>query len=282
MNSDTAVAGTNSGYVLERTEREYQRLRVQARIWERSTAALLDLVGLDRGARCLDAGCGPGETMRLMADRVGAVGSVTGVDSDASLVTATEAALRADGHAQCRVVTADLAADAAVPGGPYDLVFARLLLFHVPDRVAVLRRLWAAVAPGGHLVVQDYDLNAIDVEPALASVAEVAAILTSVFRSLGCDVRVGIRLPHLFAEAGVGAPDGTDVAGRIEPVRIGHVLLGETLRSVLSAAIAHGITDDRRADAALAALGADADRFGEHTMTWPLLIGAWKRKPASG
>jgi ubiquinone/menaquinone biosynthesis C-methylase UbiE len=278
MNSDKAVAGARSGYVLERTEREYRRLRVQARIWERSTAALLDLVGLDHGASCLDAGCGPGETMRLMADRVGAAGSVTGVDSDVSLVTATEAALRADGRAQCRVVAADLAADAAVPGGPYDLVFARLLLFHVPDRVAVLRRLWAAVAPGGHLVVQDHDLNAINVEPALDSVTEVATLLAGAFRSLGCDVRVGIRLPHLFAEAGVGSPDGTDVAGRIEPVRIGHVLLGQTLRSVLAAAIAHGVTDDCRADAALAALRIDADRFGEHMMTWPLLIGAWKRK----
>ena len=36
-----------------------------------------------------------------------------------------------------------------VPGAPYDLVYARLLLFHVADPAAVLRRLWDAVAPGG-------------------------------------------------------------------------------------------------------------------------------------
>ena len=55
--------------------------------------------------------------------------------------------------------------DAAIPGAPYDLVYARLVLFHLPERVAVLGRLWDAVAPGGHLVVQDYDLAAVGSVP---------------------------------------------------------------------------------------------------------------------
>ncbi len=277
MNSGAAV-GVTSEYVLERTEREYERLRAQARIWARSTAGLLDLVGLGRGSSCLDAGCGPGEVMRLMADRVGPTGTVVGLDSDVSVIASANAALRAEGRTQCRVGAADLAGDGVVPGAPYDLVFARLLLFHVPDRVGLVRRLWSAVAPGGHLVVQDYDLNSVGSEPALDSVNEVGGILMNAFRSLGCDVRAGARLPRLFAEAGVGEPDGTDVAGRIEPVRTGYVLLEQTLRSVLPAAIAHGVTDASRADAALAALRRDAVRFGSHTMMWPLMIGGWKRK----
>ena len=59
------------GYALGRTPEEYERLRAQARVWEAATGRLLDRVGLAPGARCLDAGCGPGETMRLMAQRVG-------------------------------------------------------------------------------------------------------------------------------------------------------------------------------------------------------------------
>jgi SAM-dependent methyltransferase len=282
MNTDTAAPNATSGYVLERTQGEYERLRAQARMWARSTGSVLAQVGLGPGASCLDAGCGPGETMRLMADLVGSTGTVVGLDSDAVVVTATGAALEAEGRTQCRVTVADLAADAAIPGAPYDLVFARLLLFHVRDQVAVVRRLWSAVAPGGHLVVQDYDLNPINCEPPLGSLAEVSEILTGAFVSLGCDVRAGIRLPRLFAEAGVGAPDGTDVAGRIEPVRIGHILLDQTLRSVLPAAVARGVTDGDRAESALAALRSDASRFPEYTMTWPLMIGAWKRKVTPG
>ena len=54
-------------YALERTPREYERLRAQARIWEPATVRLLDRIALGAGASCLDAGCGPGETMRLLA-----------------------------------------------------------------------------------------------------------------------------------------------------------------------------------------------------------------------
>ena len=115
MSANTAAADATSEYVLERTQREYERLRAQARLWARSTSAVLAAVRLGPGASCLDAGCGPGETMRLMADLVGSTGTVVGLDSDASLVMATEAALKAEGRAQCRVMVGDLAADAAIP-----------------------------------------------------------------------------------------------------------------------------------------------------------------------
>ena len=62
------------GYALGRTPQEYERLRAQARVWESATGRLFDQVALAPGASCLDAGCGPGETMRLMAQRVGTVG----------------------------------------------------------------------------------------------------------------------------------------------------------------------------------------------------------------
>ena len=54
------------GYILARTEAEYQRLRLQAKAWEPATRAMLADAGLAEGMRCLDAGCGPGEAMRLI------------------------------------------------------------------------------------------------------------------------------------------------------------------------------------------------------------------------
>src|SRR5918912_2648065 len=97
----TTVTVASDQYALARTPEEYERLRAQARIWEPVTARLLDRIGLAPGARCLDAGCGPGETMRLMAERVGASGRVLGVDVDAALGAHAFATLHAAGHAQC-------------------------------------------------------------------------------------------------------------------------------------------------------------------------------------
>jgi 2-polyprenyl-3-methyl-5-hydroxy-6-metoxy-1,4-benzoquinol methylase len=265
-------------YALARTPDEYERLRSQARMWETATGRLLDQVGVAPGASCLDAGCGPGETMRIMAQRVGPTGRVLGLDVDASVGAAALAMLHGSGHRQCGFQKHDLAAAVAVPGGPFDLVYARLLLFHLPERIAVLARLWDAVAPGGHLVVQDYDLRAVSVLPAIASADELVRVLIGAFTAAGCDVHTGSRLPRLFAHAGVGAPDGTDVAGHLEPFATGSTILRHTFRSVLPTALAHGITTEDRFAATLAQLENDAIEYAERPMLWPLLIGAWKHK----
>jgi SAM-dependent methyltransferase len=265
-------------YVLPRSEQEYERLRAQARVWEAATGRLLDRVGLAPGARCLDVGAGPGETMRLMAQRVGPTGGVLGLDINAELATVAERKLEEAGHRHCALLQHDATADEPIPGGPYDFVFARILLFHLPQRVAVLARLWDAVAPGGHLVIQDYELRCIDVLPALASVAEIVRVMLAAFGAAGCDVSAGARLPYLFAEAGVGTPDGTDVAGRLDTLAGGRPVLEQTYRGILPAALGHGITTQAAADALLEEFDGDVARFAERPLLWPLLIGAWRRK----
>jgi SAM-dependent methyltransferase len=266
-------------YALGHTPEEYDRLRAQARGWEAATGRLLDQVGLAPGASCLDAGCGPGETMRLMAQRVGPAGRVVGIDVDAPLGAQALTMLHDAGHRHCEFHPHDLTGPAPVPGAPFDVVYARLLLFHLPERVAVLGRLWDAVAPGGHLVVQDYDLRSAEVLPSLDSVDELKRVIIGAFTAAGCDVQAGARLPVYFAQAGLGTPDGTDVSGRLEPLGTGHPLFERTFRSLLPTALAQGITTGPAAITTLDSLSRDATRFADYPMLWPLLIGAWKRKP---
>ncbi|HET7047764.1 MAG TPA: class I SAM-dependent methyltransferase [Solirubrobacteraceae bacterium] len=206
------------GHALARTAQEYERLRVQSRAWEAATSRLLDHVALAAGASCLDAGCGPGETMRLMAQRVGPSGRVTGVDVDAALCAQAQAMLRDAGHRQCRFAALDITADEPIPGVPFDLVYARLLVSHLPDRVAVLRRLWDAVAPGGHLLIQDYDMRSLAVVPALDSADELFRVLVAGLSAAACDVHTGTRLPELFTQADSGrGPARHAAAAVLEP-----------------------------------------------------------------
>lgn len=83
--STTQTEHRSNEYALGHTPAEYDRLRAQARMWEGAAGRLFDRIGLAPGASCLDAGCGPGETMRAMAQRVGPAGRVVGIDRDASL-----------------------------------------------------------------------------------------------------------------------------------------------------------------------------------------------------
>ena len=267
-------------YALGRTPQEYERLRAQARVWESATGRLFDQVALAPGATCLDAGCGPGETMRLMAQRVGTSGQVTGVDVDAPLGAQAVAMLHAAGHRQCDFARVDLTVGEPVPGAPFEFVYARLLLYHLPQRVTVLKRLWDAVAPGGHLLVQDYDMRGSGVLPTLASMDEC--------RPRGGRRVLGRRLRHARRRT----PAGAVRAGGDRPAR-------QHRRRRTAGAARRCPTDvhgrvpfrvagrDRprhhhraTAAASLSEIAHDAQRFPDRPTLWPLLIGAWKRKPA--
>jgi trans-aconitate methyltransferase len=97
----------------------------------------------------------------------------------------TLAALHDEGRRQCSVQTRDLTAAEPIPGAPFGLVYARLLLFHLPRRVEVLARLWDAVAPGGYLLVQESAFRSV-LPTALAhgvtTEADAAATLASIDR----------------------------------------------------------------------------------------------------
>src|SRR3982751_4828331 len=101
-------------YSLQRSALEYDRLRAQARMWESAAEAVLDRVRLRPGATCLDAGCGPGETMRLLAGRVGPYGAVTGIDVDTTLGELAERRLLEAGYAQVSFAAAEISGDAPV------------------------------------------------------------------------------------------------------------------------------------------------------------------------
>ena len=275
--SATATQPAHEEYALGRSAEEYERLRAQARVWEAATGRLLDRVGLAAGARCLDAGCGPGETMRLIAQRVGPAGFVCGVDDDAELGQQAERMLQAAGHRQCVFVPGDLEAGTPIPGAPFDLVYARLLLFHVGDQAAVLGHLWEAVAPGGVLVVHDYDLRTADVVPALSTVEEWRRVVLGAFAGAGRDIHVGHRLPRLFADAGLGEADGT---GRLEPLSAAGGMLAAVFRSLLPASQSLGLTTPEAAERWHGEFASDMREHGDHAVLWPLMIGAWKRKPS--
>jgi cyclopropane fatty-acyl-phospholipid synthase-like methyltransferase len=58
-------------YILDRAEKDAQRLRIQAACYEPATEIVLNKIGLKPGRSCLDAGCAPDDVMKLLAERVG-------------------------------------------------------------------------------------------------------------------------------------------------------------------------------------------------------------------
>src|SRR5919204_3855637 len=100
------------------------------------------------GQRVLDVGCGIGDPTLQVAVLVGPHGRVLGVDLvEDMLATARErAAALGLGHVEFRA--GDIAT-IALPPHSFDAVIGRWSLIYVADAPAVLRRLQAALVPGG-------------------------------------------------------------------------------------------------------------------------------------
>jgi SAM-dependent methyltransferase len=112
-----------------------------------------EALGVGPGWRCFDAGAGGGSFARWLAARVSPAGSVIAGDLDVRLLRELDAP-------GLEVRRMDVTTD-HVPAAAYDFVHTRLLLIHLPAREEVLRRLAAALRPGGVLMVEEDDVHPV-------------------------------------------------------------------------------------------------------------------------
>jgi len=151
----------------------------------------------------------------------------------------------------------------------------------VLDQVGIgpgMRRLDAWTRPGGVMLVQEFDAHTMDIWPRLATWEEFERVLYGVFEKTGRDPRFGQKLPLHVAAAGLGGPDGTDVAGLLLPlVEIG-VMFQAVYQSIRPVGLRLGLTTEADGQAFLAEIAEAAHERRGVGMS-PLLVSVWKRKP---
>jgi len=275
MNQYTIGSGH---YALGNSETEHTRLAAQAEFWGAATRQALSQAGLATGMSVLDVGCGTGAAMRLMAGFVGATGRVTGIDRDTKLGESMLESLRRDGPDVFTFVGADINKVSEVKGSPFDLVFVRLLLIHLADPVAVLRKLWAWVRPGGALIVMDHDWHSWRLIPHRPVFDRAIQVVRDSSKAAGLNLEIGAHMPLLFKQAGIERPDSCTVAGFILPADTSIKMLRAVLASARPTAIKLGVTTEpegEKLDLDLEALQRDDDVF----MRWFDMTVTMKRKP---
>ena len=71
------------------------------------------------------------------------------------------------------------------------------------------------------------------------------------------------------------------MAGLLEPLSSAQRMITGVHAGLLDTALRHGVTTPERSAAWAAEFAADVERHPDAPALWPLLIGAWKRKPAA-
>ena len=95
----------------------------------------------------LDIGAGSGTISTWLARHLTAEGRVTATDLDPSRIPA---------NPRISPLVHDITRD-DLPDSHYDLIHARLVLFHLPSREQVVQRLLTALRPGGLLLLHEFD-----------------------------------------------------------------------------------------------------------------------------
>ena len=258
-------------YLLDNAQREAaRRLRVLPRLFDAATARALAAVGVRDGWTCLEVGAGGGTVAHWLAEQVAPTGSVLCTDIDPRHIAASLPNLRIERH--------DVASD-PLPDAHFDLIHARLVLIHIPERIAVLGRLAAALKPGGWLVIEDFDTVSMlpdsSVNPCEVQLFTAEAMRRFMIRG-GVDPRFGRTLYGRFRALGLSdvSAEGRVLMfdrsnGGVELMRVNFEQVGQQL-------VAAGYITPAQLHADIARL--DAEDFATPS---PVMWTVAGRKPAA-
>jgi 2-polyprenyl-3-methyl-5-hydroxy-6-metoxy-1,4-benzoquinol methylase len=199
-----STAPQGSTYVLGHADAEVQRLLLQGRLYDHYTEHALWLAGLRPGMRVLDIGSGPGDVSFVAARLVGPTGTVLGVDAAPAMVELARDRAHEKGLSSVRFMQA--AVDEISMDEPVDAVVGRLILMHLPDPAATLRRLSSFVRPGGIVAFSENDITSTRTVPDIPLFGQVVAAIVRAFEAMGLSAAFGTTLHSVFADAGLGAP----------------------------------------------------------------------------
>ncbi|BFP50278.1 methyltransferase domain-containing protein [Streptomyces sp. CMC78] len=221
---------------------EAERIDFGALAYDDLTMARLLALGAGPGWHCLDIGAGTGTVSHRLLGEAG-VGSVLAVDRDVRFLNARPAP-------GLEVLQADITAPGFAPGR-FDLIHARFVLMHLPERDRLIGELAELLVPGGVLVLSDaVDLTS-DRPPTTPYSTAMRAMWQGLRTTIGTDVSRVPSYPYLLRGAGL-EPVAAEI--HVPPLLPGSpisLFWADTWQRGREAMLATGLVDDAAVDEAV-------------------------------
>ncbi|HUZ76445.1 MAG TPA: methyltransferase [Chloroflexota bacterium] len=251
------------------TDDEERRIQAAEELLDGGTIRVLAGLGLAPGWRCLEVGAGGGSIARWLAGRMNPSGEVVATDLNTQAFdSGAVPGLLARRH--------DIVRDPLEEDG-FDLIHARLVLEHLPERDAVLVKLVRALRPGGWLVLEDADEVAATPVSSLgaADYERVTAVRLHEFTGRGFDGTFARRLPQLLRAQGLVGVGNEGRLWIMEGGSAGARWLLLSLRHLRSRLVGPGKLSEGEMERMLSLLEDPA---------WagfsPTIVSAWGQRPA--
>jgi SAM-dependent methyltransferase len=249
-------------------EQERERLGNLEGWLDPGTIRCLEAIGIKPGWHCLEVGGGAGSIASYFSTRIGAEGRVVATDLDTRFLDALDLP-------NLEVRKHDIVND-TLEESAFDVIHSRLLLEHLPARDEVMKRLTAALKPGGWLLIEDFDwITYVTIDPS-EEFERVRAAMLGVMGSAGYNAEFGRQIGPLLVELGF---EHIQADGRLPMPELGNNpgidMYRLTLTALRAPMVASGLCSDKDVDVVLEQIG--------DPMHWsmpPLLIAAWGQKPS--
>lgn len=185
---------SDTHYVFDNAHGETrERFPALCDLYDEETIRCLRAVGVAPGWRCLEVAAGGGSIAQWLAGQVGPSGRVLATDLDTRfLESLADPTLEVRRH--------DIARD-PLPDAAFDLVHARLILVHLPERELALAKMAGALKPGGWLVCEEFDSLSMPTDPAL--------------HPDECALKAQTAIQRVMAARGANTRYGRDLAARM-------------------------------------------------------------------
>jgi SAM-dependent methyltransferase len=258
-----------SPYILDNAGREaLSRFQALSDIFDRGTIRHFEELGVSSGWNCLEVGGGSGSIAAWLAARIAPAGNLLITDIDPRFLESQK--IDNVEVRQHNIVTDPL------PEAAFDLIHARLVLVHLPERERVLSRMVAALKPGGWLLDEEIDISLF---PDPTSFPE--EVLSKTYRAMirimderGVDHRFGRRLYGQLRALGLVNVAAEGRASIWSKGSGGAALLRSNYEQLRSDMIRAGYVTEQEFEQDVA--GLDDPNF---MMPSPILWAAWGQRP---
>ena len=173
----------------------------QAKIMHAESLDLLREVGLGPGSALVDFGCGTADITFGVAQEVGPVGKILGIDYNVGLIVLNQQK-KAKTHLDnihFRIGRAEHYSDMFV----YDIAFARFLLAHTQRPAALVKNMLNLTKNYGHVVIEDVDIGTMSASPYSPELEVLKTLISALVRYCGGDATIGPQLGALMHSVGL-------------------------------------------------------------------------------
>ena len=263
-----------AGYAIRGGKEGKERLNLLARVMLPTTSQLLNAVGINKGMRCLDLGCGGGHVTLRMARLVGLEGKVVGTDADDEVIALAREDARTAKLDNVEFRRADAAMCQATE--EYDLVYARFLLSHLSEPERCLEAMVRACNVKGALVLEDVDFSGSFCYPTCVAYDRYIQLYEDIVNRGGGDPNIGRKLPGMLRKMGAE----NVLVNVVQPTHLegeGKLMASITMQRIAGAVISERLATESEVQQIITELN-DAAADSETVMSLPRVFQVWGRR----